>query len=160
MHSPQCFSFYLLMMCIGPNFPLHWLVINPIPCFLPRQIWTPAALAVWVQLLFACCFLCCCVRVPQARSRARSPACIACVSVENCNVLGSGTFTNRCVFPTWLGVIKDHRVSFCPKPSILAPPLSVKSIAVFYPKDTENKCNTCGLRASLSKAWKLPEGCL
>lgn len=115
-----------------------------------------------VQLLFACCFLCCCV-CGCLRPRSWVPLlllCVACVSVENGNVLGSGAFANRCVLPCWLGVIKDHHVSFCLEPRLPPPIFSKIHCRELYPKGTENKSDTCGLRALLTKAWKLPECCL
>lgn len=115
-----------------------------------------------VQLLFACCFLCCyvcgCLR-PRSWVPLLLP-CIACVSMENGNILGSGTFTNRCVLPCWLGVIQDHHASFCPEPQIPTPIFSKIYCRELYPTATENKSDTCGLRASLTKAWKLPGYCL
>lgn len=115
-----------------------------------------------VQLLFACCLLCCyvcgCLR-PRSRVPVLLPR-VACASVENGNGLGSGTFTHRCVLPCWLGVIKDLHVSFCPEPHIPPAVFSKIHCRELYPQATENKSSTCGLRALLTKAGKLPECCL
>lgn len=156
------FVFLFVDRCRSPNFLLVWLVINWDVFVLssvrsknqPRSLPTASAAAV------SCCFLCCCVcGCLRPKSWVPLLQSITGVSVENGNVLGSGTLQIGVFFLVGLEWSKTTMFHFAQSLKS-CPPSSVKPIAELYPKATANKSNTCVLRALLTKAWKLPECCL
>lgn len=115
-----------------------------------------------VQLLFACCLLCCYVcgsLRPRSQVPLLLPTCCLCFCGEWWMCLDQGLLHMGVFLLVGLEWSKTSMFHFAQ--SLVSRPLSrVKSMAELYPQAAENKSNTCGLRELLTKAWKLPECCL
>lgn len=154
------FFFYLLIRYVSPTFHLTdlWLIgifvlsgVRSAHQHHPHCV-SAAAVYLLLSLLLR-------VWVPQAWGPGPCHA-VPVFLWRTVMFLDQGLLQIGVFFPLCLEWSKPTVFHFAQTPQIQPPTVSRIHCRVLYPKDTENKCNTCGLRALLSKAWKLPECCL